>query len=72
MMKVYDMVTYSLCAPGADAREQPAVDRQPAYAPTGTELGLQLCEITPERRRSEPHPALRHMDVDAFFAALDN
>lgn len=72
MMKVYDMVTYSLCAPGADVLERITVDSQPAYAPAGTELGLQVCEATPERRQPELHPALRHTDVDAFLASLDN
>lgn len=72
MMKVYDMVTYSLCAPGADTREPTTVDSRPAYAPAGTEPGLQVCEATRQRRQPELHPALHYTDVDAFLTAVDN
>lgn len=71
MMKVYDMVTYSLCAPAGDAPDQDTTGTQYAGLPTNTELGLQLHEAMPERREPELHPALRHTDVDSFLAAID-
>ena len=70
MVKVYDMVTYSLCGSEVDDRAQPAATRRHAELPQ-TEVGLQLIEAQPLQRETELHPALRHTDVESFLAALD-
>jgi hypothetical protein len=70
MMKVYDMVTYGLCASEQDA---PALNfgTPDAARAALTEPTLQLIEITPSPEQASLHPSLRHMDVDSFLAALD-
>lgn len=75
MMKVYDMVTYSLCAPTdnvpGDAPDQATANTRHAELPQA-ELGLQLIEATPAQPETELHPALCYTDVASFLAALDN
>lgn len=71
MVKVYDMVTYSLCAPAENAPGLATANTRHAEMPQ-TELGLQLIEATPALRQDQVHPALRHTDVASFLAALDN
>jgi hypothetical protein len=70
MVKVYDMVTYTLCASDDDAQVLPAAYNRHAELPQ-TELGLQIIAATPARLEAELHPALRYTDVEDFLAALD-
>lgn len=76
MVKVYDMVTYSLCAPTedvpGDAPHRATAITRNAEAAARPDLGLQLIEATPAPRAAEMHPALRHTDVASFLATLDN
>lgn len=71
MVKVYDMVTYGLCASEQGAHElnfgTPCAARLEVPA-----LGLQQIEAAPAPHRDAIHPALKHMDVDSFLAALDD
>ena len=70
MVKVYDMVTYTLCASEHDAQAGTAANIQHAELPQ-TELGLQTVAATPAQREAELHPALRHTDIEDFLAALE-
>lgn len=76
MMTIYDMVTYSLCAPTdtvpGDAPDQATVTARNAAASVRTELGLQLIEAEHAPREAKMHPTLRYTDVASFLATLDN
>lgn len=70
MMKVYDMVTCSLYAPEQQARDDAPIGEPRADSADALELGLRLQE-TARQRRPELHPAVQHIDIEAFFAAFD-
>lgn len=70
MMKVYDMVTYTLCASDDDAQALPAAYSRHAELPQ-TELGLQTVAAAPAPHETELHPTLRHTDVETFLATLE-
>ena len=70
MMKVYDMVTYTLCGSEVDDRIPPAATSRHAELPQ-TQAGLQLIEAQPMQRAAELHPTLRHTDIETFLDALE-
>ena len=70
MVKVYDMVTYTLCGAEGDAPVLPTANtRQAALPQTG--LALQTLEAAPLQREIELHPTLRNADIESFLAAFD-
>lgn len=70
MVKVYDMVTYTLCASEHDVDAGTAANAHHAELPQ-VAPGLQLIASTPLQREAELHPVLRHTDVESFLAEIE-